>query len=230
MPDALAIFAKAPVVGQVKTRLSPPLSPAQATELYRCFLLDTVERMCTLPDMHVYIAFTPADSEPMFRAFLPFPLAYLPQRGDSLGERQRNVFIDLLALGFSRIVVIGSDIPTLPLAHVETAFTRLNDLACAAVIGPTRDGGYCLIGARSPHPALFDNIAWSTPLVMEQTLEQARRHRLQVSLLPPWFDVDTAEDVQRLATELGQGNADASRTRMFLSQLGLWSLTLAVIP
>jgi len=87
MPNALVIVAKAPVVGQVKTRLCPPLTTAEATELFRCFLVDTVARACTVPDVQVCLAFTPADSEGLFRALLPFPLRYLPQRGNSLGER-----------------------------------------------------------------------------------------------------------------------------------------------
>ena len=87
MPNALVIVAKAPVVGQVKTRLCPPLSAAEATELFCCFLGDTVERACTLPDTQVCLAFAPADSEALFRALLPFPLRYLPQRGNGLGSR-----------------------------------------------------------------------------------------------------------------------------------------------
>lgn len=222
MPNALAIFAKAPVVGQVKTRLCPPLSPAQAADLFRCFLLDTVERACTLSDVQVYIAFTPADSEPAFRALLPFPVRYIPQRGDSLGERQMNVFTDLLGRGFTRLVVIGSDIPTLPLAHVSEAFTRLEDPACDTVLGPSSDGGYYLVGVRALHHELFENIAWSTSLVLEQTLAHARRHRLDVTLVPSWYDVDTKEDLYKLAVELSTSDPnDAPKTRTFLTQLGL---------
>jgi len=219
MPNALAIFAKAPVVGQVKTRLCPPLSPAQATELFRCFLLYTVERACTLPDVQVYIAFTPADSEPAFHALLPFPVRYIPQRGDSLGERQLNIFTDLLGKECKRLVVIGSDIPTLPLAHLHEAFLRLEDPACDAVFGPSSDGGYYLVGAGAVHRELFEHIAWSTSLVLEQTLAQARRHQLHVTLLPPWYDVDTSDDLDKLVAELNQGSEnDAPRTRAFLMQ------------
>jgi glycosyltransferase A (GT-A) superfamily protein (DUF2064 family) len=90
MSSVLAIFAKAPLVGQVKTRLCPPLSSAKATELYRCFLLDSVTRACALPQVDVCLAFTPTDSAPLLRELLPFPLFYIPQRGASLesgGER-----------------------------------------------------------------------------------------------------------------------------------------------
>lgn len=223
MRNVLAIFAKAPVVGQVKTRLCPPLSPAEATELFRCFLTDTVARVCSLSDVQVYLAIAPTDSEPLFRSLLPFPVRYLPQRGDSLGEREVNLFIDLLGNGFDRVVLIGSDIPTLPLAHLRAAFTRLADPQCDAVFGPSSDGGYYLVGMRAVHRALFEDITWSTPQVLEQTLTQARRHGLSVSLVPPWYDIDTEEDLYRLARELSQGIGDgAPRTQACLMQLGLY--------
>ena len=221
MRNALAIFAKAPVVGQVKTRLCPPLSPEQATELYRCFLADTVARACTFPDIQVCLAITPAESDPLFRELLPFPVRYLPQRGESLGEREMNIFIDLLDEGFTHVVIIGSDIPTLPITHLQEAFRKLENPACDAVFGPSSDGGYYLIGAKAVHPALFENISWSTSEVLDQTLAQARRHRLNVSLISSWYDVDTEEDLHKLATELRCGNADgALRTRAYLKTLG----------
>jgi len=89
--DALVIFAKAPVVGQVKTRLCPPLSVTEAAELARCFLFDTVARTVTLSAARVYVAFSPPESEHIFRALLPFPIEYVPQQGDSLGEREVNI-------------------------------------------------------------------------------------------------------------------------------------------
>lgn len=220
--NALAIFAKAPAVGEVKTRLCPPLSPTEAAELARCFLVDIVERACTLVDVQVSLAITPAESEPAFRVLLPFPVQYIPQRGKSLGEREVNVFVDLLSQGFSSVVLIGSDIPTLPLVHLRTAFTQLQDPRFDAVLGPSQDGGYYLVGMRAVHRELFENITWSTPQVLAQTLAQARRHHLHVSLVPSWYDVDTVEDLQRLAADLRQnrGGEDAPRTRAYLTRLG----------
>ena len=230
MSNALAIFAKAPIAGQVKTRLCPPLTHEQAAELFRCFLLDTVERMGALATVQVFLAISPADSEPLFRQLLrqtiPFPVRYLPQRGDSLGEREINMLADMLSEGFSRAVIIGSDIPTLPVAHVHEAFTRLEDPACDAVFGPSTDGGYYLVGAREVHRPLFENIAWSTPQVLEQTLEQARLHQLAVELIPSWYDVDTVEDMQQLvidAKEKRDGSDDVPRTRELLGQLGFYA-------
>lgn len=222
MSNILVIFAKAPIEGQVKTRLCPPLTSAQAAELAKCFLIDTVERAYSLPDIQVYIAFTPVDSEPIFRALLPFPVKYIPQRGDSLGERELNVFLDLQQQGVRSIVLIGSDIPTLPLTHIQAAFTFLRDPHCDVVLNPTDDGGYCLVGMREPHRPIFEKIAWSTATVLSDTLTQAKRHQLTVKLLPPWHDVDDVSDVYRLAAELSQSHeaSETPRTRALLSRLG----------
>lgn len=221
--NALVIFAKAPIEGQVKTRLCPPLTLAQAAELARCFLIDTVERACSLSEAQVYIAFTPAHSEPIFHTLLSFLVEYLPQRGSSLGERELNVFLDLQQQEARNVVLIGSDIPTLPLTHIQEAFTFLADPDCHAVFNPTEDGGYCLVGMRKPHRPLFENITWSTATVLRDTLAQAHRHQLTVKLLSPWYDVDEASDVSRLAAELSQSDkaSEAPRTRALLSRLGL---------
>jgi hypothetical protein len=223
MPDALVIVAKAPVVGQVKTRLCPPLSAEEATELFCCFLLDTVERACTIPEVHVCLAFTPADSEGIFRELLPFPLRYFPQRGNSLGERLTNIFNDLLRDSFQRVVIMDSDSPTLPTAYLHEAVSVLADSQIDAVFGPCSDGGYYLVGARAVHPGLFENITWSTASVLSETLTQARHHNLRVKLLPAWYDVDNGADLQKLASELGQldGNHGVPRTWAFLTRLGL---------
>ena len=223
MSNALVIFAKAPLVGQVKTRLCPPLSPEAAAELARCFLVDTVERACRLPTVKVYLAITPAESEPLFRSLLPFPVAYIAQRGISLGEREHNSFVDLLQHGATRMVLIGSDIPTLPLPHLQEAFQHLEDARGDAVFGPSSDGGYYLVGMRVLHPELFEHISWSTSSVMADTLAQAQKHGLNVTLVPPWHDVDDKDDLFRLVAELRQSDSDsqAPRTKTILTRLGL---------
>lgn len=223
MSSVLAIFAKAPLVGQVKTRLCPPLSPEEATELYGCFLLDSVARGCALPDVEVCLAFTPTDGEAFLRELLPFPLRYLPQRGASLGEREANVFTDLLWAGYGRVVIVGGDIPTLPLAHLGDAFSLLADPRNDVVIGPSADGGYYLLGARRLYSTLFENITWSTATVFAETLAQAQRAELRVAQVPAWYDVDAKDDLQKLITELTprENAARAPRTRAMLQRLGM---------
>ncbi len=221
LANALVIFAKWPVPGQVKTRLCPPLQPEQAAELARCFLVDTVERVCSLKDVQVWLAFTPSDTEALFREMLPSSVRYLPQRGKDLGERELNIFVDLLGKETACVAIMGSDIPSVPLVSLQAAFALLKNPGCDAVFGPSSDGGYYFVGAKAVHPPLFENIEWSTEKVLQQTLGQARLHHLQVSLMPAWHDVDTAEDLQQLAKQLAQpdDDEDAPRTRAFLKRL-----------
>lgn len=223
MANAVIIFAKAPVVGQVKTRLCPPLSLAEAAELARGFLIDSVARACALPHVQVCLAFTPAESESLFRELLPFPLRYVPQRGASLGEREAHAFADVFAAGFSGAVLIGSDIPTLASSHLQEAFSLLTDARNDVVIGPSLDGGYYLIGTRALHPTLFENVHWSTSSVLAETLAQAQRAGLRVAQVPAWYDVDEQADLHKLIDELTppENAARAPRTRAALRRLGL---------
>ena len=118
---------------------------------------------------------------------------------------------------------MGSDIPSVPLAYLRSAFDLLKSPGCDAVLGPSRDGGYYCIGAqagRAGLPALFEHIEWSTEKVMRQTLRQARLHNLNIRLIPRWYDVDTVEDMRKLAAQLPDmpDEEDAPRTRYFLEQ------------
>lgn len=202
MFNALAIFAKAPIAGQVKTRLCPPLTCEEAAALYRCFLVDTVSRAAMLADVHIFLAITPPQSAPLFRALLQVPVHYVPQRGDSLGERETNLFTDLLQGRYARVVMIGSDIPTLPLAHLHDAFAVLADPMNDVVIGSSQDGGYYLLGARQLHPTLFENITWSTSTVFAETVARARHAGLTVAQVPTWYDVDAEAELRQVAVEL----------------------------
>ncbi len=221
--DALAIFAKAPMVGQVKTRLCPPLTPKQAAELYCCFLLDILENVSVLPDISIFLAFTPAGAEAIFHPFLSRQVELVPQRGDSLGERMANTLGDLLAEGFKRVAITGSDLPTLPVSHLREAFRLLYKENTDVVLGPSEDGGYYLIGARTLYPPLFEGITWSTPTVLSQTCKRAESLGLRVAFVPPWYDVDTRDDLQRLIADLGNPTCYSPRTRCFLQHVDVSS-------
>lgn len=133
------------------------------------------------------------------------------QRGDGLGPRLRHAFGTAFDEGADRVVVVGSDHPTLPTAHIERAFVELD--GADAVLGPTSDGGYYAVGLRAPAwPAageLFEGIPWSTPEVLAAT--EARGHRLGLELrrLPAWYDVDEPAELERLRRDLEAGSATA---------------------
>lgn len=214
MNRALAIFAKTPLPGQVKTRLTPPLSPEQGAELYRCMLLDTVARAGTLK-VDTFIFYH--GNELYFREVAP-GLPLLPQHESCLGGRLEAAFAALSALGYENRVVIGTDAPDLPLEFIEEAFCRLES-GCDVVFGPAEDGGYYLVALRGGHGELFQEIPWSGPQVLERSLARAREAGLSVALLPTWYDVDGFEDLHRPG--LSDPLNGAPLTRGFIRDLAL---------
>lgn len=208
-------MAKAPVEGQVKTRLSPPLTPRQVAALYRCFLLDRIAQVERCPGVIPIVAYAPRESRPFFRRIVPASFHLIPQRGKDLGERMADAFARGFALGLRRIVLVGSDTPTLPDLFLHRALRALRRVDL--ILGPSPDGGYYLIGLKEAHPSLFEGIAWSTDQVFVQTLERARASHLRVSRLPAWYDVDTPEDLARLKCELLTVRGErAVQTRRYL--------------
>lgn len=210
----LALFAKAPEAGRVKTRLTPPLSPGQAAGLYEAMLCDILEQHAAGEPEERALWFTPPGARPWFEAAAEGRYRLYVQEGADLGARMREVFRRHAAEGFDRIVLRGTDSPTLPPATVGQAFAALE--AADAVICPDRDGGYNLVGLREPAGALFE-LPMSTATVLEQTRAAARRLGLSLRLLPAHHDVDTAADLELLAREVsGAGAPRAPRTAEWL--------------
>lgn len=213
--DALIVVAKRPASGQTKTRLSPPLSPDQAAALYECFLRDTLDLVCRVPNVKPVIAYLPHDAETYFAQLAP-ALERIPQMGDDLGARLDQAVTHYLNRGYARVAIMNSDGPTLPLDHLKAAFEALADHV-DVVLGPSDDGGYYLIGMKHPAPRLLRDVQMSTPHVAADTLALAEAERLRVKLLPPWYDVDDAESLRRLKADLAGAPAHIARhTRSFL--------------
>jgi rSAM/selenodomain-associated transferase 1 len=219
MRSAVVIMAKAPRPGAVKTRLCPPLSPEQAAELYRCFLLDTIAKLRTCRETSLFISYTPRSVRGVFSALAPgVPL--LPQRGHDLGARMADCFAQLFARGYTEVLLTGSDLPTLPLCVMQQALDLMATPQVDVVLGPSEDGGYYLIGLHTLHPELFEEMTWSTPQVLAETIRRAHAQRLQMAYLPPWFDVDTPADLLRLQTALAQGSSHLlPHTQRFFREL-----------
>lgn len=197
---ALVIMAKQPAVGRTKTRLCPPLAPAEAAALYEALLQDTIELGASLQGIQLAIAVTPPEAVEYFRHTSPPGTLLLPVAGADIGDCLDQVLSRLLAAGNPKAIAINSDGPTLPAAYLAQAVTLLN--SADVVLGPSEDGGYYLIGLREPSPGLFVNIEWSSNRVTAQTLARAEAMGLRVAQLPPWYDVDTVADLDRLHAEL----------------------------
>lgn len=217
-PETLLVVAKRPVPGQTKTRLCPPLSPNQAADLYGCFLRDTLDTMRKVPNVQRVIGFLPEDARGYFTQLAP-DMEMIHQRGTTLGERLDNLLTDALVGGAVRAVVMDSDSPTLPAAYLSQAFEQLEE--ADVVIGPTRDGGYYLIGVKQPHPHLLRQVKMSTSHVLKDTLRLAEASGLVASLLPTWYDVDTIADLGVLESDIAGSSKDgnAAATRSWLLQM-----------
>jgi rSAM/selenodomain-associated transferase 1 len=199
--NSLAVLAKAPVAGAVKTRLVPPLTPAQAAELYRALLLDQFSHLRNFHGAERYVFYAPADGENQVRDLAGADYAYLAQSDGDLGVRMHQVFTGLTDhLGHRNIVLIGADVPALPLPILDQAFASLAGAAPRVVLGPSRDGGYYLLGMNRPTPEIFAGMSWSHERVLADTTTRLDAIGLTYGLLPTWFDIDRAEDFQHMWT------------------------------
>jgi rSAM/selenodomain-associated transferase 1 len=216
---AVAIMAKAPLAGQVKTRLCPPLTSETAAALYQSFLLDKIAQVGTLQGITPVLSYGTASARTTFEALLPASFLLIPQLGDDLGARLLSTFDQLFERGFSQVMAIDSDTPTLPTAYLEQALQLITRRENDVVLGPTEDGGYYLIGLRQSQPSLFEHMPWSTAQVFPETLRRAAHHGLTVACTPPWYDVDTPDDLRRLEHSLAQMRDGLARhTRRFFAR------------
>lgn len=218
--DALILLAKAPIPGQVKTRLSPPLTGKQAAALYACLLEDTAAEMARLRHVHRYLFFSPPGSEGFFRRD-PFSVFEpLPQSGGNLGERMANAFRTAFGRGFARAVLVGADCPVLSASLVRAAFRELSSSA-GAVFGPCDDGGFYLIALSSNAPSLFRGVDWGTASVLSEVSLRCRTAGIPYALLPPGFDIDTVDDLTALARwSRARSSPACPRTRQWLTSFG----------
>jgi uncharacterized protein len=210
----LVIFAKWPRAGRAKRRLGHTLGTKGATALARAFLIDTISlSRCCGADL-VIVAYAPRAARTAFARIAPGArLVAQPRAG--FGARLRRALEAGHAEG-KRVVLIGTDSPTLPAAIVRRGFARLARADC--VLGPATDGGYYLIGARKPLPrSLFCGMPWSSATVAAETIHRAHEMGLRLGLLPTWYDVDDRVGLARLAGDCALSRAP--RTRAALLQL-----------
>jgi len=209
----IAFMAKASAPGRAKTRLVPPLTFDQAADLNTAFLQDVAANLAAADeqaratagqDLAIvgYAAYGPPGSSDFFRRILPASVglieAWLPNFGDCLF----HTIVEIFSRGHHSAVVLNSDSPTLPTALLVEAAEVLAQPGDRAVLGPSTDGGYYLLGLKQAHAHMFEDIAWSTERVAEQSLARARQIGLDVHLLPAWYDVDDVDALKRLDAEL----------------------------
>lgn len=209
----LVIMAKAPRVGSVKTRLAVNLSPQQATELYACFLNDTIALGQTLHQVEVAIMCPESDVADLSRS-VSEAVPVMPQAGQGLAAGLTSVFAHFAHSGRQRVIAFNSDSPHLPASVLENAFDVLE--SCDLVVGPTHDGGYYLVGAKASHPALFEGGGMGTTNALEALMARAQKLQLSAGFTDPFYDIDVACDLARLAAELRLAPDKAPRTAAWL--------------
>jgi hypothetical protein len=233
---AIAVMAKAPSAGRVKTRLVPPLSADEATALSGCFLRDVTANIAEAgraAAIDRWIAYAPAGNEALFdpviapgtRLVLADGSADMPEGVERFGRSLLHAAQGLFDLGYGAVCLLNSDSPTLPTACLVEAAHALAAPGGRVVLGPADDGGYYLIGMTAPHAALFRDIDWSTARVAAQTADRVAELGLELVTLPGWYDVDDAASLRTLLAELA-GESDRKSTGYAAPETARWLAAL----
>jgi len=220
---SIIVFAKVPEPGRVKTRLQPVFSAEQSAEFYAAMLADVLEATAGFASelgLGADVAIHPWELRGRILPLAPAGMRIVPQRGENLAARMAWAICEAAASGAGRVLLRGSDSPTLDLAAIRDAFDALE--VADLVLRPDRDGGYGLVGVRDPIPSLFDH-AMSTGSVLADTLANANALGLHSRVLSPDFDIDVAADLLDLAAARLAGRAGGCRrTLAYLDRNGLW--------
>ncbi len=217
-PDLLIIFIKAPRIGEVKTRLARDIGAENAQKLYRAMVEDLLQNLRGPDNFDLLITLWPENAEPEVRNWLNWKGQITTQSQGNLGDKLQHAFGNGFAQGYQRIVIIGSDLPELSSSVINDSFKQLHTYSL--ILGPATDGGYYLIGLRSPHTELFTGINWSTSDVLKKTLENADKAGLHHFLLPDMQDIDKYDDIWIRWKELKNSKKEnLSKTMLVLQSI-----------
>ena len=221
LKECVMVFAKAPAFGRVKTRLAAGIGEKAATSLYKAFVKDLLG-MIDSTDYPIHIHFAPPDAGRQMKEWLGGAGEFYPQADGDLGDRMAAAFKHAFSKHVSRAVLIGTDFPDLPASFIHRAFDSL--LTHDAVLGPSHDGGYFLIGF-SRHgyvPEVFQDISWSSDKVFSETARAFEKHHTTVHYLDQWWDIDTYADLMEFIRRLKDtAGVAAPETKKLLYDLDL---------
>ncbi len=196
MKKALIVFAKTPIRGSIKTRMEPYLTPDKILRLYKSFVTETISTCTCLKGIDKFLWCSPTKYNDFLKGLTTtYKIESFNQKGKDLGEKMLNAFKNHFGKGYTEVVIIGSDSPTIPTDYIKKAFFELknNDF----VLGPCCDGGVYLVGAKKKIiPMIFRNIPWGTDKVFNKMLGKLNSLDIQFSMLPFWYDIDTIEDLR----------------------------------
>jgi uncharacterized protein len=217
--NAVILFARDPVLGQVKTRLSSSFDDETILRLYTCFVEDSLEKIQLVDNADCFVGISPSNLSGFFNGIEGSDTKLFNQQGKDLGDKMRQAFVDRFADGYKKVVIIGSDSPSLPVSYIEQALASDKDL----MLGPSTDGGYYLIAMTGKVSEVFDGVAWGTDHVLDETLSCVKKAGVSLELLPVWYDVDFPKDLKFLKTHLGlitqSGLYEGGKTKKFLNEI-----------
>lgn len=191
--DWIVIFTRYPEPGRVKTRLIPALGVEGAARLHREMTTHVIEVSLALCSETTIEVWHDGQDDAGMRRLFGFGFLLRQQSHGNLGQRMHDAFMATFARGARRVVLIGSDCPSIRSDILLKAFDELS--SCDCVLGPTYDGGYYLIALKQPSPILFTDVMWGSDHVLEDTIEKAAARRLSTTLLAPLHDIDRPEDL-----------------------------------
>lgn len=190
---ALIIFSRLPIGKETKTRLAPIFNEKQRAELHLAMWHDIFAEVLKLTDTDIYLYWTGSGDVKEYQQYIPYSFRLVKQEGDNLGERMRNAIRDIFVLGYKRAVIIGSDVPSMKVENLAAAFDALND--SETVIGPSKDGGYWLIGMRKYIPEVFSISSWGGRSILDETICVFKRCGITYKIADTLQDIDTPKDV-----------------------------------
>lgn len=202
MANALILFVIIPTEGQTKQKWMPFLSFEETVALHDCFVKDVYQKAKAV-DADLYIFYTPRDKGGVLRTLLDDAVVLLPQHGDDLGQKMKNAIGAVLRLGYSKVVLMGTDIPHIHTETIQNAFDNLQNRDI--VIHPALDGGYYLIGMKREYASIWDIKRYGTNTVMYDTLQHMKAENLSISVGQMYYDIDSEEDLRQIWKDIQRG-------------------------
>mgnify|MGYP005654647619 CR=1 FL=1 len=216
---AVILFARDLILGQVKTRLSSSFEDETILRLYTCFVEDSLEKIRQVDNADCFVGISPSNLSGFFNGIEDSDTRLFVQQGKDLGDKMHQAFVDRFSDGYKKVVIIGSDSPSLPVSYINQTLTSNKDL----ILGPSTDGGYYLIAMAGKVSEVFGGIAWGTDRVLDETLNLVEKTGISLELLPVWYDVDLPEDLKFLKTHLKliaqSGLCEGGKTRKILDEI-----------
>ena len=216
---AVILFARDLILGQVKTRLSSLFDDETILRLYTCFVEDSLEKIRQVDNADCFVGISPSNLSGFFNEIEDSDTRLFVQQGKDLGDKMHQAFVDRFSDGYKKVVIIGSDSPSLPVSYINQALNSDKDL----MLGPSTDGGYYLIAMTGKVSEVFDGIAWGTEQVLDETLNRVKKAGVSLELLPVWYDVDFPEDLKFLKTHLElitqSGLCEVGKTKKILDEI-----------